>query len=392
MYYTKEEAIEFVKENDVRFIRLAFCDGQGKLKNISVYASRVEEIFNNGSLINVYSVYGDSLSLSKGSELVLHPDPTTLTLLPWRPSSGKVVRFFCSITHPDGTPFEWDFRRMLKEVLSDAYRKKILLTVDTCCEFYLFKSDENGMRTKTPLDNASYLDTSPFDRGENIRREICLTLGEMGIIPEHSYHEAGPGQNEIDFMCADPLTAADNFVTFKNVVGSVSGQYGLWASFEPKPESDKPGNSLHIGLRVSSAEGKNDVQESFCAGIVSHLPEIMPYLNTSENAFNSVFGNFALHRAGYSEKDSRKIVYYPNYEGRKISVFSCDPELDMYRALSVIILAGIDGIDKKLTLDKESCLDTNPNGTGRIPLSFDEAFEISENSEFIKSAFEKYYE
>ena len=148
-------------------------------------------------------------------DLFLHPDPSTLCGLPWRSESGKVERMFCDISYADGTPFEADCRRILKETVEDAKEKGFSFDIGPALEFYVFNADENGESTGIPCDRAGYMDAAPLDRGENLRREICTTLEEMGIQPEYSYHEAGPGQNSIAFRYSDPLSAADNDITFK---------------------------------------------------------------------------------------------------------------------------------------------------------------------------------
>ena len=189
MKYSKEEVIQYVQEDDVKFIRLAFCDVFGKQKNISIMAEELPRAFEYGIAFDASAIegFGDETN----SDLLLHPDPDTLMLLPWRPEHGKVVRMFSSITYPDGTPFECDTRTLLKTAIADAAKAGYSFTFGTEQEFYLFNLDESGKPTKIPYDNAGYMDIAPEDRGENVRREICLTLEQMGIQPERSHHEEG---------------------------------------------------------------------------------------------------------------------------------------------------------------------------------------------------------
>lgn len=182
------------------------------------------------------------------------PDPSTMAVLPWRPSTGRVARLFCRLHTASGEPFELDARRILKDTVKSLREKELSVFFGAECEFYLFKNDENGEPTDIPLDCGGYLDLAPADRGENVRREICFTLQEMGIKPESSHHENGPGQNEIDFCAADPLTAADHVTTFKNVVQTVAQKNGLHARFDPKPLDEADGNGLHINVRVASGD------------------------------------------------------------------------------------------------------------------------------------------
>ena len=197
MKYSKEEVMQYVAEEDVKFIRLAFCDAIGNQKNISIMPGELPRAFDTGIAFDASAVrgFGDEAK----SDLFLHPDPATLTWLPWRPEHGKVVRMFCDITYPDGRPFECDARALLKRAVADAAEAGYEFFFGAEQEFYLFELDETGEPTKIPYDRAGYMDIAPDDRGENIRREVCLTLEQMGITPESSHHEEGPGQNEIDF-------------------------------------------------------------------------------------------------------------------------------------------------------------------------------------------------
>ena len=225
MDYTAKEVLQFVKENDVKFIRLAFCDVFGKQKNISILPEELPRAFEYGIAFDASAIagFGDESKC----DLLLHPEPETLMLLPWRPEHGKVVRMFTYITYPDGSLFECDTRSLLKKAIEDAKKAGYSFSFGAEQEFYLFHLDENGKPTKSPYDNAGYMDIAPEDRGENIRREICLTLEQMAIRPESSHHEEGPGQNEIDFRYSDALTAADNAMTFQTTVKTIALQNRL---------------------------------------------------------------------------------------------------------------------------------------------------------------------
>lgn len=251
MKYSKEEVMQYVREEDVKFIRLAFCDVFGKQKNISIMPDELPRAFEFGIAIDASAIAG--FSDEEHSDLFLHPDADTLMPLPWRPEHGSVVRMFCDITYPDGKIFECDTRSILKKAIQDAGNSGFRFFFGAEQEFYLFTLDDNGKPTGVPYDNAGYMDIAPEDRGENIRREICLTLEQMGIQPESSHHEEGPGQNEIDFRYSDPLTAADNAMTFQTVVKTVAGRNGLFADFSPKPLKDKPGNGFHINISVKAS-------------------------------------------------------------------------------------------------------------------------------------------
>ena len=202
MEYTVDEIRQFTAEEDVKFLRLAFCDIFGSQKNISILPDELDRAFSYGIAFDASAVpgFGDEVH----SDLFLHPDSSTLCMLPWWPDHGRVARMFCHVLRPDGAAFEADCRALLRQAVADAEALGIYFSFGTEMEFYLFRRDENGEATRIPYDNAGYMDIAPEDKGENVRREICLTLEQMGIRPECSHHEQGPGQNEIDFRYSDP--------------------------------------------------------------------------------------------------------------------------------------------------------------------------------------------
>ena len=233
MKYTPREIMEFVEQEDVKFIRLAFCNVYGKQHNVAIMPGELSRAFTYGIAIDASAIEGFGGEVR--SDLLLRPDPSTLIQLPWRPEHGKVVRMFCDIFYPDGRPFERDTRSILKKAVSEAAERGIEFSFGAEMEFYLFKLDEYGKATTLPHDQASYMDIAPDDKGEHIRREICLMLEQMGIQPESSHHESGPGQNEIVFKYHDALETADNLITFKSVVKTAANRNGLHASFMPSP-------------------------------------------------------------------------------------------------------------------------------------------------------------
>ena len=250
MTYSEKEIMEYIEEEDAKFIRLAFRDAYGIQKNISVMPSEIHKAFKDGIMINAKSIRGFE---GCGDEILyLKPDPDTLCVLPWRPDSGRVLRMFCDVCTADGTPFEADTRYILKKAVKAAEEAGIEFRFGSEMEFYLFKTDDEANPTKIPYDEAGYMDIAPLDRGENIRREICLTIEEMGLTPGRSHHERGPGQNEIEFRDAGALQSADHFMTYKNVVTTIAARNGLTASFEPKPIEGRPGNGFHIKIALKN--------------------------------------------------------------------------------------------------------------------------------------------
>ena len=246
----RENIMDFMKQQDVRFVRLAFCDIFGQIKNISISSASYEKAAEKGVGLNAASVRG-FLNI-EDSDLLLFPDPQSLTILPWRPSDGKVSRLFCSIRHSDGRPFEGDVRTILKDYEKKLKDSGVELQARTECEFYLFKQDADGNPTDIPMDRASYCEAAPIDRGENIRREICLNMEQMGMTYIASHHEKGPGQNEIRFSPAPLSDAADHLVTFKDIVKVTADKMGLFASFLPKPLFNENGSGLEISLMMNA--------------------------------------------------------------------------------------------------------------------------------------------
>lgn len=347
MIYTAQEVFDFVKEEDVKFIRLAFCDTLGRQKNISILPSELRRAFEDGISFDASAICG--FGGAEKSDLLLFPDPSTLNILPWRPSHGKVVRMFCDIRHPDGTPFSRDTRAILRRAVADAKAAGITVQFGAEIEFYLFKTDENGDPTKIPFDHATYMDVAPEDKGENVRREICLTLLDMGIQPESSHHEEGPGQNEIDFRYSDAMRAADDAMNFITVVKATARQNGLYADFSPKPLENESGNGLHINMSVKCADG-TDRTPAFMAGILAHIRDLTAFLNPSEASY-SRFGKCKAPKfVTWSHENRSQLIRIPAAKGeyRRIELRSPDPSANPYLAYALLIWAGLDGIAKNM--------------------------------------------
>lgn len=349
MKYSREEILQYVAEEDVKFIRLAFCDVRGRQKNISVMPGELERALDGGIAIDASAIAGFGGEVR--SDLLLRPDPATLAPLPWRPEHGRVVRLFCTLENPDGSPCQADTRALLAQAVADAQAQGLEFSFGAEMEFYLFRRDEEGKPTGIPFDSAGYMDVAPEDRGENVRREICLTLEQMGIRPECSHHEQGPGQNEIDFRYSDPLTAADNAVTFRAVVNSVAVRNGLAADFSPKPLADKPGNGMHINISAKSRDGE-DVMPRIIAGILSHVAEMTVFLNTREESYHRFGSSKAPRYISWSSENRSQLIRIPAAQGeyRRAELRSPDPLCSPYLAFTLLIRAGLDGINRRLVL------------------------------------------
>ena len=349
MNQTEQELMKYIEEEDVKFIRLTFCDIYGVQKNISIQRGELARAFDKG--IGIDASYLDGFGGDYGKDIWLHPEPDTITILPWRPEHGRVVRMFCTLTYADGTPIETDTRALLRQAVRYAQSKGFRFHFKSEMQFYLFKTDENGESTGVPYDNAGYMDIAPLDKGENVRREICLTLEQMGIQPESSHHEAGPGQNEIDFCYADPITAADNTVTFLSVVRTMAARNGLYADFSPKPIKDKAGSALHITVSVKSNAG-DDVTDSAIAGILHNVAGMTVFLNPTVGSFL----RFGQHKAPkyitWSGNNRAQLISVRLTESgsRCALVRSPDPEANPYLAFALMIYAVLDGIENQRAL------------------------------------------
>ena len=400
MKITEKEVIQFVEQNDVKFIKLAFFDIFGKMKNISIMSSQLSKAFESGILFDASCIKG--FMGIQDSNLLLFPDPNTLSVLPWRPQQGRVARLFCNIKHPNGDMFDGDGRYILKKSVDYAKEKGFKVQIGTECEFYLFNLDENGQPTKVPQDLGGYCDVSPLDKGENVRREICLTLEEMGIQPETSHHESGPGQNEIDFKNSGALEAADNLQTFKTVVNSIATINGLFASFMPLPIKDTYGSSLHMnfsliknGNNIFNAKSQEDkeIANCFIAGILNRVREITLFLNPTVQSYKRLEKAEVPKFISWSNFNRSQLIRVPAASGEtsKLELRSPDPSCNPYIAFSLLIYAGIEGIEKSMKL--ADAVDINLYSADKsisdkfekLPENLLEAVNLSKQSDFIKS-------
>ncbi len=394
MSYTPNEVMQYVSEEDVKFIRLAFCDVFGKQKNISIMPDELKRAFEYGIAIDASSVAGFGGEVH--SDLLLHPDPSTIAVLPWRPEHGRVVRMFCDISLPDGRDFEADGRKILENAVKDARAKGIEFFFGSEMEFYLFKRDEQGEPTKEPYDKAGYMDIAPDDKGENVRREICLTLEQMGIKPESSHHEEGPGQNEIDFRYSSPITAADHAVTFRAVVNTIAARNGLFADFSPKPIADKAGNGMHINISARESSGK-DVLPFVIAGVMNHIRDITVFLNPCEQSFERLGKNKAPKYVSWCTENRSQLIRIPaaEKEYRRAELRSPDPMCNPYLAFTLIIYAGLEGIEQKAELIEAadfnlySAKEEEVKDLLLLPKSLDEAKKVAASSDFVKAHLSK---
>lgn len=389
MKYTPQEVMQYIEEEDVKFIRLAFCDVHGHPKNISIMPHELERAFKYGIAIDGSAIagFGDEVH----SDLFLHPDPATITVLPWRPEHGRVVRMFCSITHLDGTTFAHDTRAILKQAIEDAAKLGYTFSFGSELEFYLFKLDEDGEPTNIPYDRASYMDVAPEDKCENVRREICLALERMGIMPESSHHEEGPGQNEVDFRYSDALSAADNAVTFRTVVKTIAARNGLYADFSPKPLQENPGSGFHINISVKG--GDEFVMRRTMGGILKHIADMTLFLNPTDRSYQRLGADKAPKYISWSSDNRSQLIRVPAADGeyRRFELRGPDCTANPYLAFALLIWAGLDGILNNIPLLEKSNVNlftASPKdlwGLETLPLTRSNAAKVTLSSDFIKT-------
>lgn len=389
MKYTPQEVMQYIEEEDVKFIRLAFCDVYGHPKNISIMPHELERAFKYGIAIDGSAIagFGDEVH----SDLFLHPDPATITVLPWRPEHGRVVRMFCSITHLNGTTFTHDTRAILKQAIEDAAKLGYTFSFGSELEFYLFKLDEDGEPTNIPYDRASYMDVAPEDKCENVRREICLALERMGIMPESSHHEEGPGQNEVDFRYSDALSAADNAVTFRTVVKTIAARNGLYADFSPKPLQENPGSGFHINISVKG--GDEFVMRRTMGGILKHIADMTLFLNPTDRSYQRLGADKAPKYISWSSDNRSQLIRVPAADGeyRRFELRSPDCTANPYLAFALLIWAGLDGILNNIPLPEKSNVNlftASPKdlwGLETLPLTRSNAAKVTLSSDFIKT-------
>ncbi len=389
MSYTAQEIMQYCAEEEVQFIRLAFCDAYGTQKNISIRPAELRRAFEQGIGFDASAVRG--FANESRSDLLLFPDPATLSVLPWRAENGSVVRMFCSIGKPGGQPFECDTRSLLKKAVETAKAEGLEFSFGSELEFYLFKRDLNDEPTTEPYDKAGYMDIAPDDKGENIRRQICLTLDRMGISTESSHHEEGPGQNEIDFHYADALRAADQAMAFRNVVKTVAHENGLFADFSPKPLADKPGNGYHINLSVKNDEHHVKLP-AVMAGILEHIKAMTVFLDPTEESYKRFGNSKAPNFISWSSENRSQLIRIPAAVGeyRRAELRSPDPTANPYLAFALIIYAGLYGYKNGLFLPPVSDIDllsADRSVTANyelLPQSLSEAKAAAKESTFIK--------
>lgn len=405
---SKDDIIRLVEENDVNFIRLQFTDVGGTLKNVAVTKSRLREALNNECVFDGSSL--DGFAREAESDMCLHPDPDTFTMLPWRPSHSGVARLICDVYLPDGTPFEGDPRQILKKQVAKAAALGYEFAVGPECEFFLFQTDDNGLPTTETHDTAGYFDLGTVDIGGDIRREICLTLESMGFQVEASHHEAAVGQHEIDFRYDTALRTADNIMTFKMAVKSIAKASGAYATFMPKPTQGNSGSGMHLNFALTkdgkncfadpndaSGHGLSHAAYSFMAGLLKHASALTAVCNPTVNSYKRILsGDEAPSFSTWSYSSRSPLVRIPSLLGRgaRLELRSPDSSANPYLALACCLAAGLDGLENELTPPPAvdvSCRKMSPEerekrGIRMLPLCLKDALKELKNDAVVSGA------
>ncbi len=402
--YTQEDIIRLVEDQDVEFIRLQFTDGFGNLKNVAVTASQVCKVLANRVAFDGSAIEG--FADAEDEDLYLYPDLDTFVIFPWRPQQGRVARFICDIRYEDGRPYECDSRQILKNAIEEAKAQGYELSVGTELEFFLLTLDEEGIPCEKVKEQGGYFDVGPADSGENARREMVMTLEEMGFVVEASHHESAPAQHEIDLNPTDPLSAADNIVTFKMAVRTIARRHGLHATFMPKPNEGAAGSGMHLKLSLKKGEEKcfvlqdgtqgiSDTAYRFMTGVLNRSREIALLTNPLVNSYKRLVpGGQAPIYIGWSETNRAALFRILSRRGGNagVELRNPDPAANPYLVLALCIKAGLNGINNKeeggkhLTKSASSMTAeiAENEGIERLPQNLGEALNEAKKSEFVK--------
>ena len=358
--YTKQDIIRMVEDEDVEFIRLQFTDMFGTLKNVAVTSSQLEKALNNECMFDGSSIEG--FVRIEESDMYLYPDLDTFCIFPWRPQQGKVARIICDIYTADRQPFSGDPRYVLKKAVADAAQMGYQFDVGPECEFFLFDQNNEGQPTTESNERAGYFDLGPVDLGENARRDMVLTLEDMGFEIEASHHEMSPAQHEIDFRYDEALKTADNIMTFKLAVKTIAKRHGMFASFMPKPKYGINGSGMHVNMSLAK-DGKNIFADEndtlglsedayhFIAGLMKHAKGMAALTNPLVNSYKRLVPGYeAPVYIAWSVTNRSPLIRIPASRGQctRVELRNPDPSANPYLVLATCLAAGLDGIKNKL--------------------------------------------
>ena len=413
----KEEIMRRVEEEDVEFIRLQFTDILGTLKNIAITASQLERALNGEVMFDGSAIEG--FVRTEEADMYLVPDLSTMVTFPWRPQQGKVARLICDVVRPDHTPFTGSPRHVLKKVIQEAKEMGYVFDVGPECEFFLFHTDDNGLPTTLTHEKGGYFDIGPLDLGENARRDMVMTLEDMGFVIQASHHEVAPAQHEIDFKYDEALITADNIMTFKRTVRTIAKRHGLHATFMPKPKMDVCGSGMHINMSLKKdgrnvffdPEDENQLSKEaywFIGGIMKHIKGMMAVTNPLVNSYKRLIAGYeAPVHIAWSAKNRSRLIRIPvaRGEGTRIELRCPDPCCNPYLTIALCLAAGLEGIKNKIEPPKSidsnifdmSAKEKMEGGIEELPTNLYDALVEMSKDPFVKEVlgehvYEKYME
>lgn len=397
-----EYVLSTVEERRVRFIRLWFTDVLGFLKSVAITPAELETAMEEGVPFDGSSI--DGFSRFQESDMLALPDPTTFQILPFRPDEGGVARIFCDILTPDGEPFAGDPRGALKRNLDRVREHGFTFYVAPELEYYYFRDSSTAREV---LDQGGYFDLTPLDLAQEYRRRSIVALEQLGIPVESSHHEQSPGQHEIDLSASDALTMSDNLLTARLTIKEVAMENGIYATFMPKPLEEHAGSGLHLFLSLFEGETNafaepngelSKVAQAFVAGLLAHAPETVAITNQWVNSYKRLGGSFeAPNAATWAHMNESALVRIPaTPAGRpdrvRVEYRAPDPACNPYLAFSVLIAAGLAGIDRGYELPDEAQVsdgskrDDVPDGVTLLPHTLSDALDNMERSELVESS------
>lgn len=389
--YETWEILQMIEEEDVKFIRLQFVDIFGTIRNIAVTAGQMEKALAGKCMVDGYSIAG--MKEIGYDRVYLKPDIDTFTILPWRPQQGKVARFLCDLMDQEGNDIAESPRYILRRVLKKAKQQGYSFDLDPECEFFLFETDEEGNPTTRTREKAGYLDVAPLDQGENARRDMILTLEEMGFEIESSHHEDAPAQHEVDFKQAQGVKVADQIVTFRSTVRTIAQRHGLHATFMPKPRTDLPGSALSLNISgfrdgknmFADPQAENGLSQeaySFIAGLLSHMNGMAAIANPIVNSYKRLKpGYHAPTELFWSLNDYRApIRVVKGKEGdTHIEWTLPDGAANPYLLIAMVVASGLNGIQEKMIPLKAD------EKAGALPGTLKESLTALEKDEFLRN-------
>jgi len=400
---SKEYVLRMAKEQDVKFIRLWFCDILGNLKSVAITVEELEGALEEGIGFDGSSIEG--FARIDESDMVAMPDPNTFVILPWRPAENRVARVFCDILHPGGQPFEGDPRYILKRNLKRAADLGYTFYVAPELEYFYFANPEGT----TLLDRGGYFDLTPLDAATDLRRETVLALEEVGIGVEASHHEVAPSQHEIDLRYTDAFTMADSTMTYRLIVKEVALRHGVYATFMPKPLADQNGSGMHVhqslfrGERNAFFDPKDKyhlsaIAKSYIAGLLRHAREITIVTNQWVNSYKRLVPGYeAPVYLSWAMRNRSDLIRVPEYkpgkeEDVRIEYRSPDPACNPYLAFAVMLAAGLEGIEKEYPCPEPveenvflmTAEERERRGIAHLPGSLFEAIQLAEQSELLR--------